>query len=72
MFKIIILINTIKFRLLWETDQYVHETIRIMKLSFDSLSCRDYNTPLLLTVWTGRHPAEDDVAEYNPRAIPMC
>jgi len=32
MFKIMILIDTIKFRLLREADQYVHETIRIMKL----------------------------------------
>jgi len=28
-----VLINTIKFRLLRVTDKYVHETIRIMKLS---------------------------------------
>jgi len=28
-----ILMDTIKFRLLWATDQYVYETIRIMKRS---------------------------------------
>jgi len=33
MLKIMVLIDTIEFRLLRVTDQYVHETIRIMKLS---------------------------------------
>jgi len=32
MLKITVFMDTIKFRLLRVTDQYVHETIRIMKL----------------------------------------
>ena len=35
MFKIVIFMDTVKLRLLWATDQYMHENIRIMKLPLE-------------------------------------
>jgi len=45
MFKIIILIDTIKFRLLWATDQYVHKAIRIMEFPFPCNNLASNNVP---------------------------